>query len=159
MAELDTSPKAIQSLYSWYSEDKLHVNRRYQRKLVWTQEEKQKLVESVLRRYPVPAILLAERDEGGYEIIDGLQRLHTIVSFIETTFPTLTGATFDVAQFPTAKSRLDEKLFEFQPSEATLTAREVSTYLDYPLAISVCEGRRRTRSTTSSDASTPTAID
>lgn len=77
MAELDSAPKSVQSLYSWYSEGKLNVNRRYQRKLVWTLEEKQKLVESILNRYPVPAILLAEREEGGYEIIDGLQRLYT----------------------------------------------------------------------------------
>jgi uncharacterized protein with ParB-like and HNH nuclease domain len=50
MAELDSTPKSVQSLYSWYSENKLHVNRRYQRKLVWTLEEKQKLVESILNR-------------------------------------------------------------------------------------------------------------
>ena len=140
MAELDSSPKAIQSLYSWYSEDKLQVNRRYQRKLVWTQEEKQKLVESILNRYPVPAILLAESEDGGYEIIDGLQRLHTIVSFIETAFPTLTEANFDVAQFPTAKVRLDNGEFELNDSGAVLTAKEVSTYLDYPLAVSVMRG-------------------
>jgi uncharacterized protein with ParB-like and HNH nuclease domain len=62
MAELDSSPRSIQSLYSWYADKKLWVNRRYQRKLVWTLEEKQKLVASVLSGYPIPAILLAERE-------------------------------------------------------------------------------------------------
>src|SRR4051812_44036851 len=105
MAELDSQPKSVQSIYSWYSEGLLFVNRRYQRKLVWTQVEKQKLVESIVKKYPIPAILLAERDTGGYEVIDGLQRLHTLVSFIEGSFPTLDGKYFDVAQFPTAKTR------------------------------------------------------
>ena len=61
---------------AWYTEDKLHVNRRYQRKLVWTLKEKQKLIESILKKYPIPAILIAEREQepGTYEIIDGLQR-------------------------------------------------------------------------------------
>ncbi|WP_439381655.1 DUF262 domain-containing protein [Amycolatopsis lexingtonensis] len=100
MAELDSQPKSVQSIYSWYSEGKLFVNRRYQRKLVWTQVEKQKLVESVLKKYPVPAILLAERGSGDYEVIDGLQRLHTLVSFIEGAFPTLDGNTSTSPSFP-----------------------------------------------------------
>ena len=90
MAELDSQPKSVQSLYSWFSDGKLFVNRRYQRKLVWTLEEKQRLIESILKQYPIPAILLADRSEGGYEIIDGLQRLHTVVSFIESAFLLLT---------------------------------------------------------------------
>jgi hypothetical protein len=142
VAELDSQPKTVQSIYSWFAEGKLFVNRRYQRKLVWTQNEKQKLVESVLRKYPVPAILLAERDEGGYEIIDGLQRLHTLVSFIENAFPTLDGRFFDVFRFPTAQGRADEGKFELlsDPACELLTTREVSTFLDYSLAISVMRG-------------------
>ncbi|GAA3809006.1 DUF262 domain-containing protein [Amycolatopsis tucumanensis] len=124
MAELDSQPKSVQSIYSWYSEGRLYVNRRYQRKLVWTQVEKQKLVESVLQKYPVPAILLAERDTGDYEVIDGLQRLHTLVSFIETSFPTLDGKFFDISQFPTAKTRADEEKFEPKEDGERLNARE-----------------------------------
>ena len=61
MAELSAQPTSIQSVYSWYAQDRLFVNRRYQRKLVWSLEEKQKLVESILKKYPIPAILLAEK--------------------------------------------------------------------------------------------------
>src|ERR1700730_5192958 len=113
MSELASQPTSVQSAYASYKDDKLYVNRRYQRKLVWTLEEKQKLIESILKRYPVPAILLAEREEspGTYEIIDGLQRLHAIVTFIDTSFPTLDGKLFDLQYVPTAKSRADEGLF------------------------------------------------
>ena len=117
VAELDSQPKSIQSIYTWFSENKLFVNRRYQRKLVWTLDEKQKLVESVLKKYPIPAILLAERDTGEYEIIDGLQRLHTLMSFIETGFATLDSEYFDITGFPTAKLRANEGLFS--PTEET----------------------------------------
>jgi hypothetical protein len=140
MAELDSQPKSIQSIYSWYSEDMLSVNRRYQRKLVWTLLEKQKLIESILRRYPVPAILLAEREGGGYEIIDGLQRLHTLVSFIEGSFPTLDGKYFDVAQFPTAQTRADKGVFTAPSGGDVIDTREVSIILDYTLAASVMRG-------------------
>jgi hypothetical protein len=53
MADLSAQPTSIQSIYSWYTEDRLYVNRRYQRKLVWTLEEKQKLIESILKKYPL----------------------------------------------------------------------------------------------------------
>src|SRR5947209_8125961 len=103
MAELAAQPTSVQSLHSWFGEDKLYVNRRYQRKLVWTLEEKQKLVESILRKYPIPAILIAEREAqpGSYEIIDGLQRLHAIISFIERAYPTIDGRFFNLEHFPT----------------------------------------------------------
>jgi hypothetical protein len=139
MSELVSQPTSVQSVYTWYTEDKLYVNRRYQRKLVWTLEEKQKLIESILKRYPVPAILIAERDgfPGTYEIIDGLQRLQAIVSFIEMSFFTLETKYFDLNYFPTAKSRADEGLFTPSEAQLYLSQREVSTLLDYTLALSV----------------------
>jgi Protein of unknown function DUF262 len=138
VAELVSQSISIQSLYTWYRECKLFVNRRYQRKLVWTQEEKQKLIGSILKKYPIPAILIAERDgaPGTYEIIDGVQRLNSIVSFIENSFPLDDGRYFNIDHFPTAKSAAIEGIFS-PVTSATTTAKEVSTILDYSLALSV----------------------
>lgn len=140
MSELSAQPTPIQTIYSWFRKDKLFVNRRYQRKLVWTLLEKQKLIESILKGYPIPAILLAERKElpGTYEIIDGLQRLHVIVSFIETAFPTLDGAYFDIKQFPTAQNQADEGKFALPDGiNSTISEKETSSFLDYILALSI----------------------
>lgn len=138
MADLASQPTSIQSIYNWYKENKLNVNRRYQRKLVWTLEEKQKLVESILKKYPIPAILIAEREQPGvFEIIDGLQRLHAIVSFIETKYETLDKKRFNLEYFPTAKSRADLGCFEKNQSGGLIDSAQVSTFLDYSLALSV----------------------
>jgi hypothetical protein len=137
MADLDPRPTSIQSTYSLFRENKLFVNRRYQRKLVWTLREKQLLVESVLKKYPVPAILLSERDDGTYEIIDGLQRLHALVSFIEQAFPTLGGHYFDLKGFPTAKAHADAGAFVPTSLKSRISSKEITTYLDYTLAMSV----------------------
>ena len=140
MAELDSQQKSIQSLYSWYAENQLWVNRRYQRKLVWTLEEKQRLIESVLSKYPIPAVLIAEREGGGYEVIDGLQRIHSLMSFIEMRYPALDGRYFAIEHFPTANTRASEGVFDAEKDVPLLTAREVGTFLDYPLAVSVMRG-------------------
>ena len=134
MADLASQPTSILSIYGWHAENRLFVNRRYQRKLVWTLEEKQKLIESILKKYPIPAILIAEREAttGAFEIIDGLQRLQAIVSFIEGAFPTTDGKIFNLELFPTAKCRADEgKVTEY------ISQKGVTTLLDYSLAISV----------------------
>lgn len=142
MAELNAQPASVQSVYGWFRDDKLYVNRRYQRKLVWTLEEKQKLVDSILKKYPVPAILLAEREEspGTYEIIDGLQRLHSIVSYIETAFPTTGGTYFSIDKHSRAREAADEGLFEPAVTNDLLSQREVTTLLDYTLPVQVMRG-------------------
>jgi len=125
-----------------FSDEKLFVNRRYQRKLVWTLEEKQKLIESIQKKYPIPAILIAEREEspGTYEIIDGLQRLHAIISFIETGFESLEGERFSIEHFPTAKRVADEGGFEAIKGDRFLSARDVGDMLNYNLATSYMRG-------------------
>lgn len=142
MADLASQPTSIQTAYGWFSDNKLIVNRRYQRKLVWTLEEKQRLIESILKKYPVPAVLVAERDgaPGSYEIIDGLQRLHAIFSFIENAFPTLDGRYFDVQYFPTAKAGADAGRFSPSDEGGKISQKEVGTILDYALALSVMRG-------------------
>src|SRR5215217_1018087 len=128
MAELASQSTSIQSVYTWYREGKLFVNRRYQRKLVWTQEEKQKLIGSILKKYPIPAILIAERDgaPATYEIIDGLQRLNSIVSFIENSFALEDGRYFNIEHFPTAKAAAAEGNFAPPTDAPLISVKEVS---------------------------------
>lgn len=89
---MSITPKGtgIPELYRLYRTGKLIVNRRYQRKLVWSKDEKASLVESVLLNYPIPLILLGEvtlSDEtSGFKIIDGMPRLNALFSFIENQF-------------------------------------------------------------------------
>jgi hypothetical protein len=140
MAELDAAPRSVQSFYGLYAADKLFVNRRYQRKLVWTLEEKQRLVESVLRGYPMPAVLMADRGDGSYEVIDGLQRLHSLMSFIENAFRTLEEHAFDVSQFPTAAQRATSGKFTVAQDGPHLPVDQVTAFLDYSIAVSVMRG-------------------
>lgn len=85
-AKISSKSDSIQVVYSNYLEKKYIVNRRYQRKLVWTQAEKISFIDSIYKQYSVPLFLLAERADGSYEIIDGMQRLNAVVSFIENEF-------------------------------------------------------------------------
>lgn len=96
------TPQLVQKIFELYTENKLVVNRRYQRKLVWTIKEKEKFIDSLVNGYPIPMVLTAKQTsdtngiDGEYlEIIDGLQRLNAITSFIECSF-SVNGKYFDL---------------------------------------------------------------
>lgn len=52
--------EAVERVYGNFNERRYVVNRRYQRKLIWTIEEKQNFIDSIIKGFPVPLILLAE---------------------------------------------------------------------------------------------------
>jgi Protein of unknown function DUF262 len=55
----------------------------YQREpTVWNLDQKQRLIDSILRRFDIAPIYLYERDDGGWECIDGRQRLNAVMSFL-----------------------------------------------------------------------------
>jgi len=106
---------SVTEAYRLYRDGFLLVNRRYQRKLVWTVEEKQKLIDSILKGYPIPLLLLAGRPEaegtGRYEIIDGMQRFNAIFTFIENAYD-IQGEFFDIAHFARATQAADQGTFD-----------------------------------------------
>jgi hypothetical protein len=57
----------------------------FQRKSVWTENDRRRLVQSIIAGYPVPSVFLYRRHVNGrivYDVIDGKQRLETIFMFI-----------------------------------------------------------------------------
>ena len=83
--ELSIRSESVQRIYNFYTNKRFYVNRRYQRKLVWSIEEKKAFIDSLLQGFPVPIILLAETDKDSepvYEIIDGMQRLNAVIKRI-----------------------------------------------------------------------------
>lgn len=58
----------------------------FQRKYVWDQVRASKLIESFLLGLPVPGVFLyKERESSNFLIIDGHQRIHSVVSFLKAS--------------------------------------------------------------------------
>lgn len=129
--ELSVQGESLQQLYSEYTQGLFLVNRRYQRKLVWAVEEKEKLIDSVLKRLPIPLILLAESTHDGksrLEVIDGLQRLNALFSFIENEF-SVGGYFFDLEALADTKLLKDQKRREQRtPVLGRAECRDLANY-------------------------------
>lgn len=88
ISTIDT--KTIRGLLALRKNNMLTVNSEYQRGAVWTSVQQKKLIDSVLRGYPLPIIYLhhKKREVEGMlkddlEIIDGQQRLNALELFKE----------------------------------------------------------------------------
>ncbi|MCI5192390.1 MAG: DUF262 domain-containing protein [Candidatus Electrothrix sp. AU1_5] len=55
----------------------------YQRNFVWKPDRQSKFIESVLLGVPLTPFLVSEDNEGRLEIIDGSQRIRTLIAFYE----------------------------------------------------------------------------
>ena len=109
-SELSVTGVTIESIYNNYTNHRFHVNRRYQRKLVWSIDEKRSLVDSIFSQYPIPLFLFADIKSNGakhYEVIDGMQRLNAIIYFIENKVD-YDGSYFDLQSLSATKAKLDK---------------------------------------------------
>jgi len=61
-----------------YVDGELGLSPNFQRFFRWTDEQKSRLIESLLLGIPVPPIFVTERSDSKWDVIDGLQRLSTI---------------------------------------------------------------------------------
>jgi hypothetical protein len=79
-----TTTKSILDLQNLYENDHLNLEPGFQRQSVWGERDRAKLIDSILRNYPLPAIFLYKRHEGGnlvFDVIDGKQRLESVFMF------------------------------------------------------------------------------
>lgn len=82
-----SSNKKIREIIILVQEGKLIPRPEFQRRLVWTRDDKNKFIDTILRGYPFPEIYLAngelnlETAQGTQLLVDGLQRVDTIAQY------------------------------------------------------------------------------
>lgn len=78
----DSYPMSIGELINLYRDEEIDIHPEFQRIYRWSDSQKSKLIESILLGIPLPSIFVAQRADGIWDVVDGLQRLSTIFSFI-----------------------------------------------------------------------------
>lgn len=83
---VQSSDMALLNVASLHSSGSLDLSPRYQRRNRWDRVRQSQLIESFLLNVPVPPVYLAEEARGVFAVIDGKQRLTTIVQFFNNEF-------------------------------------------------------------------------
>ena len=85
--------KTVKELLDLREAGMLHVNQEYQRGAVWTVAQKKRLVDSVMRGYPIPLIYLHHLKKSvgsitneNFDVIDGQQRINALYEYHEGAF-------------------------------------------------------------------------
>jgi 5-methylcytosine-specific restriction endonuclease McrA len=76
--------KTIDDIILKFKHRQINLEPGFQRKSVWTNTDRTHLIQSIVRNYPLPNVFLYERQQDGhliYDVIDGKQRLETILMF------------------------------------------------------------------------------
>lgn len=100
---------------------KLNIRPKYQREFVYTGKQRDAVIQTVRKGFPLNVMYWMVNDDGGYEVLDGQQR------------------TISIAQYVSGDFSVDGLYFH------SLTAEEREQILDYELMIYWCEGTDRER--------------
>ena len=79
---------SVRELRTLITEKELVVP-EFQRELVWDPRRKSRFIESILLGYPIPGMFFTDLDKGKMMIIDGQQRINTLVEFLRNEFKIL----------------------------------------------------------------------
>ncbi len=78
----DGYPMSIGELISLYQDNEIDLHPEFQRFFRWDRFQKTRFIESILINIPIPSIFIYQRDDGVWDVIDGVQRLSTIFEFV-----------------------------------------------------------------------------
>jgi uncharacterized protein with ParB-like and HNH nuclease domain len=101
----------ISDFLSWQRAKSLVLSPSFQRRPVWKPDAKSYLIDTIVRGLPMPIVFLREQTdlqslEPIREVVDGQQRLRTVIAFVEPN--TLTDFNNDVDNFTVRKTHNSE---------------------------------------------------
>lgn len=102
----------------------LDIRPEFQREFVYKGDQRDAVIDTINKGYPLNVMYWAKREEGGYEIIDGQQRTISICQYATNTFSV-------------------EGIFSDYPERfVNLSTEQQNRVLDYELTVYVCDGSR-----------------
>ena len=82
LVNTDTVQITIGEVSNMYTSNELNILLDFQRLFRWTNERKSNFVESILIGIPIPPVFVYENQDGTWELIDGLQRISSLLEFM-----------------------------------------------------------------------------
>lgn len=78
----DDYSMSIGEWISLYEDNEIDIHPEFQRFYRWNPNQKSNLIESIFLGIPIPPIFVSQRNDGVWDVVDGLQRLSTIYQFV-----------------------------------------------------------------------------
>jgi hypothetical protein len=72
---------SVGEIVNLYKDKEIVINPSFQRLFRWTDSQRTRFIESLLLGIPIPPIFVVQGEKGVWELIDGLQRVSTVLEF------------------------------------------------------------------------------
>lgn len=99
----------------------LDIRPKYQREFVYSGKQRDEVIKTIKNGFPLNVMYWVQRDDGGYEVLDGQQR------------------TISIAQYVNGDFSINDRFFH------NLTNEEQAVILNYELMIYFCQGTDKER--------------
>jgi hypothetical protein len=108
----DYTEWTLLELLSAHTSGRLDLKAKFQREQVWSTYQKQCLMDSIITNIPIPTIYLwdVKTDDTNLQIIDGKQRITTILDYFNNKFPMWSD--IDNKKYPTEHMLYNNKYFK-----------------------------------------------
>jgi hypothetical protein len=126
LVRTDAYMLSVGEIVNMYRDGELIINPNFQRLFRWEIGQKSKLIESLLLGIPLPSIFVFEKEDAKWELVDGLQRISTLLEFMgllkdagtgELKPPTALAATKYLPSLNNAVWQVSDKISEVSTSE------------------------------------------
>ncbi|MER0046997.1 DUF262 domain-containing protein [Pectobacterium odoriferum] len=84
--KIDDRKDKVINLYNDIYSGEINTRPDFQRGEVWSSSKKKMLIDTILRKWPIPPIHLVSIDDKTFEVLDGQQRLTAIRDFMDNKF-------------------------------------------------------------------------
>src|SRR6202163_476547 len=71
----------VQQLIQLVDQAAIDIAPEYQRQFVWKDDNQSRYIESIFLGIPVPSVYMATNSDSSWEVIDGVQRISTLIRF------------------------------------------------------------------------------
>lgn len=78
----DSYDMAIRQIIDMVETGMIDIAPEYQRHFIWDEKRESELIESVMLGIPIPSIYMATNADGTWEVVDGVQRISTLLHFV-----------------------------------------------------------------------------
>lgn len=112
MKNYDLRTYSISDFLEWHNNGLLELDPSFQRRAVWSEKAKSYLVDTIVRGMPMPKIFIIQRIEGARNVrivVDGQQRLRSIIGFANEDFTISRVHNPDLADVPFSELPKDVK--------------------------------------------------
>jgi hypothetical protein len=81
----DSYDMSVRELLNMVGAGEINIAPVYQRKFVWDTNRQSEFIESVFLDIPIPPLFMATNRDGTWEVVDGVQRISTLIHFCGTS--------------------------------------------------------------------------